>query len=101
MKVYLTNKNNLFDAVGEYNPKTNEMKVCKDSILNDEIKKFRGTKSIEEKRKLYSKNNKLMEDVIFKSPSTAGNFVTGRSTNGWDAWKNADGLSLKEIIKND
>lgn len=101
MKVYLNNKNKMFDAVGEYNPTTNEMKVCKNSVLNDEIKKFRGTKSIVEKRKLYSKNNILLEDVVFKSPSTAGNFVTGRSTNGWDAWKNEKGLSLKEIIKND
>ena len=38
----------------------------------------------------------LIEPVEFTSPSGAGIFVTFRSTNGRDAWKLADGRSLKE-----
>ena len=34
----------------------------------------------------------------FKSPSTAANFVTGRSTNGLIAWKNIDKKTIKELI---
>ena len=40
--------------------------------------------------------HELNEPVEFTSPSGAGIFVTFRSTNGRDAWKLADGRSLKE-----
>ena len=37
------------------------------------------------------------EDYIFSSPSTAGGVVSGRPTNGWTTWKNANGKTLDEI----
>ncbi|MBR3108977.1 MAG: DUF4357 domain-containing protein [Clostridia bacterium] len=40
----------------------------------------------------------LQKDVSFKSSSTAGNFVTGRSTNGPAVWKDENGTTIKEII---
>jgi len=40
---------------------------------------------------------KFMEDYIFNSPSTAGGVVLGRSTNGWKAWKNKQGVTLDEL----
>ena len=43
-------------------------------------------------------NNVLQTDMIFKSASTAANFVTGNSTNGLIAWKNKDGVILKTLI---
>ena len=36
----------------------------------------------------------VLEDVRFDSPSAAGQFVTGRSCNGWLAWKSGDGRSI-------
>lgn len=33
-------------------------------------------------------------DVRFSSPSQAGAFATGRSSNGWWEWKTADGQSI-------
>lgn len=39
----------------------------------------------------------LPEDQVFSSPSTASDFVLGRSSNGWNEWKNADGKTLDEI----
>tara|TARA_Y100001934_G_C12116805_1_gene661190 strand:- start:129 stop:899 length:771 start_codon:yes stop_codon:yes gene_type:complete len=66
----------------------------------------RGT--IEKKRhKLISDNilidcgkyYELQEDIIFNSPSTAGACVTGRSTNGWTAWKLKDGRTLSDIYR--
>ena len=37
------------------------------------------------------------EDYIFSSPSTAGGVISGRPTNGWTTWKNANGKTLNEI----
>lgn len=42
---------------------------------------------------------KLVEDQLFKSPSGASQLVTGRSTNGWITWKNAQGQSLNSIYR--
>ena len=101
MKVYLNSIRNNIKATGEYNVKTNELIVLKNSVISKNIAnsdKFRGTKSIEKYRKGKIKNNVLQEDVKFKSPSTAANFVTGRSTNGLITWKNKDGKTIKTIV---
>ena len=37
------------------------------------------------------------QNILFKSPSTAGLFVVGASSNGLTDWKNKDGVPLKEI----
>jgi hypothetical protein len=38
-------------------------------------------------------------DVKFTSPSSAAQFVTGRSVNGYVAWRPDDKMSLKEYLK--
>ena len=43
-------------------------------------------------------DNRLVVDVTFKSSSTAGNFVTGRSTDGPGSWKTLDGKRLKDML---
>lgn len=101
MKVYINSIKNDIQAVGEYNKKTKEIIVLKGSKLSKKIaysEKFRGSKSIEKQRDGKVKNNILLEDMKFKSPSTAANFVTGRSTNGLIAWKNIDKKTIKELI---
>lgn len=102
MKVYLNSIKKNIKATGEFNKNTKEIIVIKDSLVSESIgysEKFRGAKSIEKYRKGKIKNNILLEDIKFKSPSTAANFVTGRSTNGLIAWKNKDGKTIKEILK--
>ena len=42
-------------------------------------------------------NNVLQEDVLFNSPSSAAEFVTGKSSNGWISWKNKDGKTLRDL----
>lgn len=37
---------------------------------------------------------RFTRDYLFRSPSGAADAVAGRSTNGWDEWKNADGDPL-------
>ena len=39
----------------------------------------------------------LQEEVLFSSPSGAAMFVVGKSANGLTSWKNADGITLKDI----
>ncbi len=55
--------------------------------------KFRGAKSIISTREEYVEGGIVKKNVIFKSSSTAANFVTGRSTNGMIIWKDKTGRS--------
>lgn len=105
MKVYLKKLKKGVNASGEYNQVTNQLTVLTNSKVSSDIaysNTFRGAKSIEKLRKdIINNKNVLIRDITFKSPSTAGNFVTGRSTNGWDAWTDENGKSLKELFKNE
>ena len=46
-------------------------------------------------------NGILLEDILFSSPSGAAAFVCGGSANGNIEWKNAKGVTLKEIEANE
>ena len=46
-----------------------------------------------------NEQNILQQDVLFNSPSSAADFVTGKSCNGWVEWKNADGIPLNKLSK--
>jgi hypothetical protein len=39
-------------------------------------------------------------DQLFKSPSSASSVVLGRSSNGWAEWKDKNGKTLDEIMRN-
>lgn len=53
-------------------------------------------------RDLYVDDNGVSaEDVGFFSPSPAGQFVTGRSCNGWVEWKTADGEPINIFRQGD
>jgi hypothetical protein len=41
------------------------------------------------------------EDFNFNSPSGASCVLSGRHTNGWIDWKNAEGKTLKEVKRED
>lgn len=41
----------------------------------------------------------LKQDIIFDSPTAAAQFVTGRSVNGYIAWRPENKMSLKEYLK--
>lgn len=101
MKVYLVRKNTGVDTKGEFDVDTNHLTVLKGSKISSEIsksEKFRGAGTIEKYRQQFTKNYVVVEDVEFKSSSTAANFVTGISTNGLIAWKTEDGKTIKSIM---
>ena len=102
MKIYLKSRKGKFNAIAEFNPKSNTFMLLKGTKVNDEVKDsptFRGSKTIEARRKGKLKNFVLLEDTEFKSLSTMANFVTGCSTNGLRAWKTENGESLKDYLK--
>ena len=46
-------------------------------------------------------NNKLQDDVVFNSPSSASSFVIGASSNGWNVWKKSDGQTIDTYRNHD
>lgn len=46
-------------------------------------------------RNVVSEEGRLLVDLSFDSPSTAAQFITGRSVNGLIAWRPDDKTSLK------
>ena len=102
MKLYLKRKNNSVNATVEWNQTTNTFMVLKGSVVSDTIAihtTFRSAKTIEKLRANGTVlDSVLMKNLLFKSASTAANFVTGSSTNGLVAWKDVKGKSLKAIL---
>jgi len=99
--VFAVSKRNGYDAVGEFDITTKNLTVKKGSIVSYRIStspSFRGAVTIQEYRDKFVKDNIVSQDVIFKSCSTAANFITGNSSNGFRKWKTEDGSSLKEYL---
>lgn len=101
MKVFIKRETKNVDATGEFNIQNGCITVLEGSKLSEQIsytEKFRGAKIIERKREGIVVNGVLKKDVVFRSASSAANFVTGSSTNGLLAWKTKDGIPLKKIL---
>lgn len=89
------------NAKAIFDTETRKTTVLKGSVLSSTISAaptFHGKKAIEKARENCVVNNILEKDLIFSSPSTAGNIVTGRSTDGLQAWRTEDGKTLKEAL---
>ena len=100
MKVYLRSKRNNLNATGEYFTEDSSLVVLKGSLLSATVsnsKTFRGGKAIINAREGIVIDNVLQNDVRFKSPSTAANFVTGTSSNGNRLWKTEDGTPIGNL----
>lgn len=100
MRIFLKRNKSGIDAVAEYDVDTQTVTVLSGSKVSSKIAysaTFRGAKSIEKQRENTVRDNIVMQDVQFKSLSTAANYVTGASTNGLVAWKDALGKTMREI----
>lgn len=101
VEVFLKSNISEVDAFGEYNTSDNSLLVKKGSKLSKQLsesKSFRGKNAIIAARKGNVNDGTLLNDVNFGSPSTAANFVTGKSTNGIRSWKTKDGIPIKKLI---
>ena len=101
MKLYMNSRRKTFDAIAAYDPIEKKFVVLKGSRVSNTISKaptFRSVKTVERLRSEYVKNNIVQVDVCFKSASSAAYFVTGSSTDGMRAWKDEQGVILKDIV---
>ncbi len=102
MKLYLVRRNSCVNAQAEYDIENKKFVVLKGSSVSEKISTSECTKCANSIKRQRSngivKNHRLTQDVEFKSPSTAANFVTGTSTNGMIAWKNEKGEMLRSIL---
>lgn len=101
MRLYLKRKGNLINAVAEYDVKTKMFTVLKGSKVSKSVTScstFKGARSVEKRWLKTVKDQIVIEDIVFKSASTAANYVTGTSTNGMLAWKTEDNRTLRDQI---
>lgn len=97
--VYLTKKN--VKAIAIYNKKTG-ITVLSGSVINKDCSSYYA-----EKRNAIMKGNENMQDgkivlinnIHFRTPSGASDFVLGASTNGWTEWKTRKDNSLDDIYR--
>lgn len=65
----------------------------------DHIRGGKKAKSYRDNREFVDEAGNILKDCTFTSPSTAAQFVTGRSTNGYEAWKVDTKTSLDKYMK--
>lgn len=65
----------------------------------DHIRGGDTAKSYRNNSKYVNEDGTILADCEFKSPSTAAQFVTGRSTNGYEAWKVDERKTLGAFLK--
>lgn len=100
INVRMYNKKGLFHADGIYD--SGKLTVLKGSVVKSaQSGTFKRAKEVVNCRAdaQIIKNNVLLKDVTFKSPSTAAQLITDSSTNGYEFWKCEDGRTLKEYTK--
>lgn len=101
VKIFVKSIRSGVNAKAVYDVETKECVVQKGSVVSENISsspKFRGAKTVIAQRQEYVVDRVVKKDVVFRSASTAANFVTGSSTNGMTSWKNEDGIKLKELL---
>lgn len=101
-EIYLKSTKSLFEAKGLYTPKqTVVLKGSKICIAFTTTKKFKGADlvhAIREDRASVDEHGLVLKDCTFSSPSTAAQFVTGRSSNGYVAWRVDKHTNLKLFL---
>ena len=75
--------------------------VFKNSILSKKANSSLTKSLLDKRNKLISENTidsafTFTKDYIFSSPSTAASIISGNSTNGKAAWRNSQGMTLKD-----
>lgn len=89
---------NSFNAIGKQ--VSEGFVVFKGSVINSSISQscsYRAKKLREEYKNKIDKNMTLKETLLFSSPSSASDFVSGYSSNGKISWKTKDGKTLRDL----
>ena len=100
MKIEIYIKGRDYYATGYYND--GEVTVSKGSTIKYiESKSFKMNEAAKIARNDSEKvkDGSLLINCIFSSPSTAAQFVTGGSRDGYDTWKVEKGVSLGDFLE--
>lgn len=96
---------NLGNASGKGMVTTEGFVLFAGAVLNEKTSEKSLSKGAATLRKKHLASNKVKdfvttEDILFSSSSAAADFVTGYSVSGPATWKNAAGVTLKELEAN-
>ncbi|MEA4898705.1 MAG: DUF4357 domain-containing protein [Christensenellaceae bacterium] len=88
LEVYLTSKDQSYDAKGSYSEGTFIVKKGSKIRLAfaEHIRGGKKAKSFRDDPHVVDSDGIVLADCVFTSPSTAAQFVTGRSANGYMVW---------------
>lgn len=97
----LKSRGNVHYAKGIYDTENKSLTVLRGSKIALEITFNAITSKALQARKdtnIVDSYGNVLTDVSFSSASTAAQFVTGRSSNGYIAWRPSDKMNLKEYL---
>lgn len=96
VNVVLKSKKGLHYAEGLLDGKTIIiLKGAKINLIDSFFQMSPALLRIRHDKTIVSNEGILLQNVTFNTPSTAAQFVTGRSVNGYIAWRPNDEMSLK------
>lgn len=99
--MFITQRTRIAFATAEYNGNT--ITVLKGGKINpnfaSHIKGGRAVKIYRDNPEYVDSNGNILKDCEFTSPSTAAQFVTGRSANGYKTWKVEKKINLGQYLK--
>ena len=100
MEIYMKSKFNYYDATAIYDDGIIIVKAGSRIRLHfaEHIKGGTFSKKIRDKANVVDEYGILLKDCVFKSPSTAAQFVSGASTNGWVAWRVDEKRNLRKYF---
>ena len=101
IEIYMGKKTGKYYAEGTY--EKNSVTVKKGGHINPNFaKSIRGgdtSRGYRENKEYVSSVFEILSDCHFHSPSTAAQFVSGRSVDGYNIWKVYNGQTLGEYLK--
>lgn len=98
--VYLSSKDHSYDAKGTYSERILIVKKGSKIRSNfaEHIRGGNNAKSFRDNPMFVDADGNVLVDCMFSSPSTAAQFVTGSSTNGYTAWHVDKKTTLKKYL---
>ena len=99
MKLILKSSKNFHYAEATYsNGSVTVLKGSKINVKDNFTRMATEAFAARHNKKIVNSEGITLKNITFASPSTAGQFVTGRSTNGNIAWRPDDKVSLAEFL---
>ena len=101
MEIYMKSKRSGYDAYGIYDNGTvivqKGSKIC--LHFAETFKRANSVVAYRKDSSYVDKSGYVLQDCIFTSPSTAAQFVNGRSTNGYIAWRIDEKSNLRQWLQ--